>query len=279
MSARTISIFLPDGNPNSVKIVDLSNRAIRCYLIPRASLSDIKARDELNRPSLYVLCDREGSELYIGECENFFHRIKNHEQNKDFWEIALVFLTKDNSLEKSDVKHLESLAIQAAKSAERMKVLNATLPVRNTLHEFKTETIKEFFEDLKLLISSLGYPAFDRVEAKDENLWFCNNKKTKAEGVYDENGFTVLAGSLIDGEEKPAFAKSFPFAADERKQLLTEKAEMIGDNIYKLKENITFKSPNKAGGFCVGGNVNAWVTWKDVEGKTMDEVFRRKQQE
>ena len=40
-------------------------------------------------------------------------------------------------------------------------------------------------------------------------------------------------------------------------------------------ENITFKSANKAGGFCLGANINAWSTWKNSEGKTMDEVMRK----
>jgi len=31
---------------------------------------------------------------------------------------------------------------------------------------------------------------------------------------------------------------------------------------------------NHAGGFAAGRNVNAWVTWKNIEGRSMDEVLR-----
>lgn len=278
-SPKSITIFLPDGNPNGIKIIELSNRNIRAFLIPRAKLSDAR-RAELTQPALYFLCDREDEKTYIGECENFVHRVKDHDQKKDFWEIAIIFIAKDNSLEKGDVKYLESLAVEDAKRASRMEVLNLTVPVRNNLHEFKAETIKEFYDDLKLMISTLGYPVFDIVEADKadtKDFWFCKNNKTDARGVYNEQGFTILAGSLIDGSERPSFAKNYPFGAQERKTLLQEKGskQNSSEDVWVLNENITFKSPNKAGGFCVGGSVNAWTTWRNDQGQTMDEVMRR----
>jgi hypothetical protein len=47
-----------------------------------------------------------------------------------------------------------------------------------------------------------------------------------------------------------------------------------GDTIV-LKENIPFKSPNHAGGFVTGQSINAWVLWKNSDGKTMDEIIRK----
>ena len=276
---KTITIFLPDDNPTGVKIVELSNRTIQAFLIPRAKLTEIRDRKELNQPAIYVLCDRDGEQVYFGECENFFHRIKSHEQGKEFWEIAIAFVAKDNGLDKGDVKFLESLAVEHAKRAGRAEVTNATSPVRNNLHEFKTQAILEFFEDLKLIISALGYPVFDRVkteEASEDNLWYCKSRATNAKAVYDENGFTLLKGSIIDGTEQPSFIKSFPFALNERRQLLAQKAKLVdGGKVYELTEDITFKSANKAGGFAIGANINAWVMWKNSKGQTMDEVMRK----
>lgn len=159
---KEIKIFLPDGNPGGLKVVELSNRNIRALQIPRSALAEVK-RAELSQPALYLLCDREGENAYIGECENFLNRVKDHDQKKDFWEIALVFTA--DGIEKSDVKYLESLAVQEAKAAERMEILNSTSPVKNKLHEFKAATINEFFSDIKMLASVLGYPVFDRVKA------------------------------------------------------------------------------------------------------------------
>lgn len=277
--AKTITIFLPDDNPTGVKIVELSNRTIQAFLIPRAKLTEIKARKELNQPAIYALSDRDGEQVYFGECENFFHRIRSHDQGKEFWEIAIAFVAKDNGLDKGDVKFLESLAVEQAKRAGRAEVMNATAPVRNNLHEFKTQTILEFFEDLKLIISALGYPVFDRVkteQASEDNLWYCKKRATNAKAIYDENGFTILKGSLIDGTEQPSFSERFPFALNERRELLAKKAKPLeGGKTFELTDDITFKSANKAGGFAAGANINAWVTWKNSEGQTMDEVMRK----
>ncbi len=279
MSSKLISIFLPDGNPNGIKVIEVSNSIGRAVLVPRSNLRDAKGRPELNQPALYVLCDREGKEVYIGECENFFHRLKSHDVHKDFWEIAIAFVAKDNSLEKGDVKFLESLAVETAKSANRMKVVNATIPARNNLHEFKIQTIQDFFEDIKLLISTLGYPVFNKIniEDKDEDqFWYCNRRATQAKAVYDENGFTVLKGSIIDGTHQPSFIKYYPYAVTEREQMFAEKAKTTDKGkTYELTDNITFSSANKAGGFVVGANVNAWTNWKNKNGKTMDFVMRQ----
>ncbi|MDB5182801.1 MAG: hypothetical protein JWO47_585 [Candidatus Saccharibacteria bacterium] len=278
MSPKLISIFLPDGNPNALKIAEISNRNIRALLIPRPKLTDAIARVELNQPALYVLTDRDASEIYIGECENFLHRVKSHDQKKDFWDVALVFVAKDSSLEKGDVKYLESLAVEIAKDAERTKVTNLTVPARNNLHEFKAQTILEFFDDLKLLISALGYPVFDKIKIEEKNeseFWYCDRRLTKAKAIYDENGFTVIKGSIIDATVQPSLLKYYPYAVKEREELISQKASLNHDKVsYTLKENITFSSANKAGGFVVGANINAWTNWKNKAGKTMDEVLR-----
>ena len=277
--ARTITIHLADGNPNGIKLVDLSNRPIRAFLIPRAKLKESRTYAELRQPAIYFLCERNGDQLYVGECESFSSRVRDHDQRKDFWEIAIIFITKDNSLEKGDVKFLESVAVERAKGAARFTVVNGAVPKRNTIHQFKLDAIEEFYEDLRLLVSALGYPFFDKVSAEAasaDQIWYCTSSKTNAKAVYNEHGFTVLAGSIIDSKERPSFVERFPYALKERRDLLKNKAQFDElSQTYSLKENITFGSANKAAGFCVGGHVNAWITWKNVNGRTMDEVIRK----
>jgi hypothetical protein len=279
-SAKTITIFLLNGKPNGVKIVELSNRIIQAFLIPRSLLNDVKNRLELYGPALYVLCERDGSQVYIGESENFYNRIKNHDQDKDFWEIAIAFFAKDKGLEKGDVKYLECLAVEKARAANRFTVLNKTVPPRNNLHEFKVQSVEEFFEDASLLISSLGYPLFDPVSTHDDlidnSYWYCAGKKTEAKGVYNEDGFVVLAGSRIDASQTPSFSSNFPKEAKEREEKLKKYGVFSSEGYYELKENIIFKSPSRAGGFCLGRSSNGWIDWKNDQSKTLDEVMRKK---
>ena len=274
---RTINIFLTTGNPNGIKKLEVSNRTIRAYVIPRALISEAKNFVELTQPALYLLFDKDESKAYIGESENFYERVKNHDQSKEFWETAVAFIAKDKSLEKGDIKYLESLAVEESKLANRMETENKTIPPRNNLHEFKIPTVNEFFGDVKLLTSTLGHPLFDRVETESistEDLWYCRAKNTDAKGIYNEQGFTVLAGSIINAIPTPGFAKNFPKEASEREAKLFVSAKRSSDVNYKLLVDLTFGSVSRAGGFCTGRASNGWLDWRNSAGKTMDEIMR-----
>ena len=111
---KTITTYLIDGDPQGIKAVSISNRICQCLAIPRGLLKAANKRLELTRPSFYLLLGDENL-AYLGETEDFLGRIKDHKYKKDFWNEAIVFNAKDESLTKADVKYLEYLAIQQAK--------------------------------------------------------------------------------------------------------------------------------------------------------------------
>ncbi len=224
------------------------------------------------------MCDRIGEKAYIGECENFVHRIKDHEQKKVFWEIAIAFVAKDNSLEKGDIKYLESLSVEVAKNAARMEITNLTVPSKNNLHKFKALTLPEFFEDVKLLTSTLGYPLFDKIvtdNIEQDDLWYCKGKNTNATGIYNEAGFTVLSGSVVNALSAPSFASHFPKEAAERIEKLSSHGKLISDTEVQIVSDLTFASVSRASGFCLGRSSNGWTDWKNKDNKTMDETLRQ----
>ena len=271
---RTITIFLATGNPNGIKKLEISNRIIRAYVIPRLRISEAREHTDLTQPALYLLFDKEASKAYIGESENFYERVKNHDQGKDFWDIAVAFIAKDKSLEKGDIKYLESLAVEKSKDASRIETVNKTIPPRNNLHEFKVPTISEFFDDITLLTSTLGFPIFEKIETAnvgEESIWYCVGRKTKASGILGDSGFKVLAGSLIDATNVPSFD------ANKRMQLLSINSKRYSDSQYELTHDITFPSVSRASSFCLGRPSNGWKDWKNPKGKSMDEVLRKSQ--
>jgi hypothetical protein len=71
---QTIQIFLPDGNPTSIKIADLTNRMIVAVLIPRNKLSECGVRPEVRKYGIYFLFgvneDKAKPISYIGETED-----------------------------------------------------------------------------------------------------------------------------------------------------------------------------------------------------------------
>ena len=162
--SKTISIFLKDSDPNGIKIAELSVSTAKIYIIPRDKLSFATPRTDLAHPNIYMLFDDERTSVYIGESEDFVNRIKNHVVHKDFWQWALIVVSSDKSLDKADVRFLESLAVRRAIEIGRMEVQNKISPTPNNLHEFKQETMLEFFDDVKLLVSSLGFNIFEHLK-------------------------------------------------------------------------------------------------------------------
>ncbi len=272
---RLIQMYLPDATLEGVRIIEVSESAVKAFVVPRIKLNDIKDESRIRQPSLYLLINSGENQVYIGEAENFYDRVKNHDQNKDFWDTAVAIVSTTNSLEKSDIKYLESLAVEKAKATAAMEVLNKTVPSRNNIHEFKLHSLQMILEDIALIAQSLGFSLFSTKQDDVSDVWYCKTRKTDAKAQFRGSRFVVLAGSVIDGTERPLFPVRYPSASAERRSLLAEKAQQREDNNYELTENITFKSPNHAGGFCVGGNINAWTTWKNANGKTMDEVIRK----
>ena len=89
---QSILIFLPDGSPRSVKIAEITNRVVKAVLIPRNKLEYIGQRDEAKNVGLYFLFGESSEKakpiVYIGEAEDCFTRIKQHNREKRILELC-----------------------------------------------------------------------------------------------------------------------------------------------------------------------------------------------
>lgn len=47
------------------------------------------------------------------------------------------------------------------------------------------------------------------------------------------------------------------------------------NDVYILNKTISFKTPSGASDFVLGGSTNGWMEWKDKNGKTLDELYRK----
>lgn len=267
---KTITTFLVDGNPNGIKTVFISNKICKALVIPRAKLVDASSREELQQPALYFLLNEDDEKLYVGETEVFFDRVKNHHANKIFWDKAIIFVSKDNDLTKSDIKYLEYLSLKQAKENPRYNLdENRTMPKPTHLPEHQIATVEEFFEDVKILTSFLGISIFEKSEKKDQVLFYCSGRGAKATGFY-ENGFTVLKGSIV----AESTSKTYP-TPEKRQHLLSETSKKIENGLLELEKDILFSSPSTASSFCTGTSTNGWITWKTKDNQTLDEIFRK----
>lgn len=277
MTGKTIQIYLPDGNPRGVKIAEITSSIGKAVFIPRSQINNSSERPELQGVGVYFLFG-ENDELgrpktYIGEAEVLVTRIKQHNASKDFWTVAIAFLSEKN-LNKAHVKFLENYCCNKAKELNKCELENSVNPTRSALTEAEESFVLHLYEDLKILLSTLGYPIFEEIKKeKGGHFYYCKGSTADAEGEYTDEGFVVFQGSKINPDEKIAPSvkqKVMPV----REKLLQEKILQKEGNTFVFTKNYLFSSPSAAATLIQGVSCNGWTAWKTKEGKTLDEIER-----
>lgn len=275
LSPKTIKLFLLEGDPTGVKKVQLSNWSGLAFVIPRNKLEVINKREELNKQCLYFLVGGTSisPEVYIGEAENFQKRIPQH-QSRDFWNTCIVFLAKDENLSKAHVRFLEATFVDDCKKANRAKMHNGNSPDGSKLSEEDESDMDEFKQNIKLVLSTLGYTFHEIASVADKSYekYFIKAKGLEAKGIYTSEGMIVLEGSQVAKEEVPSIHE---YLHNLRAEKIQEQAVSDKGDFYEVQQKITFSSLSTAAGFVMGRSANGWNEWKNIEGKTIDEIERK----
>ena len=93
----TIRIFVPNGDPEGVRIVDRMTSTGLAIAFPRDHWPRIKSRGEFGRAGVYVLVgpgDDDLPTLYIGQGDGTRSRIDSHFEHKEFWNWGVAFCSK-----------------------------------------------------------------------------------------------------------------------------------------------------------------------------------------
>jgi hypothetical protein len=164
----TIRIFVPDGDPEGVRLIDRMNWTGHGIVFPREKWPVTKQRQEFSRTGVYILSgyeegadDDELPTIYIGEGDVIRHRIESHYQNKDFWDRGIVFTATNNSLNKAHVKWLEYALVNRAKQAHRSKLDNGNEPAPPALSEAERADTDAFLNEILQILPLIGLRAFD----------------------------------------------------------------------------------------------------------------------
>src|SRR5690606_36003136 len=105
-------------------------------------------------PGIYFLIgedNRNQNKVYIGEAENVWDRLKNHDTKKDFWSEVILFSSKDENLTKSHIKYLESRLINITINADRYKIENSNSSTLSSLPLPDQDSMEDFLLNIKLL--------------------------------------------------------------------------------------------------------------------------------
>lgn len=281
---RNLKIFLMDGSASGRWICELSNWTGKAYKIPRTSYKKSIDREELRNPSVYFLFgydDKNGKPLvYIGETEDAIQRLGDHIKNekKDYWVEAIVFISKDDHLNKAHIKYLESRFYEIARDIDRYEVMNTTPPKRSTVSEAEQSEMEEFIDNAKLVVSALGHKVFEPLipivdsvnvvddEAVSENLYLKTNKGLFATGLVAPDGFIVLKDSIIN--------KSFSEKSLSENIIKLRNQYLIDGTIVNnmFTKDTLFTSPSAAADFILGYSASGPRSWKNEKGKSLKEL-------
>lgn len=202
--AKTIKIFLIDGDPNGRMSCELSNWSGKAYKIPRIKVKNCTDREDLTtNTGVYMLFGKDDDgkdQVYIGEAETILKRLNQQLTSKDFWNEAIVFISKDDNLNKAHVKYLENRLHEIAKSANRYKVDNSIIPTQSSISESDRAEMEEFIEYIKLLVNTLGHKVFEekrefKAKQKQATFFIKAARGADAQGEPTSDGFVVFKGS------------------------------------------------------------------------------------
>lgn len=227
---------------------------------------------------VYFLVEKTDSgmdQVYVGEAEDCATRLRQHNKTKDWWTAALVCVSKTQEFTKAHVKYLEWFCHQEIQSVARVRLENSTVPTKSHVPETVVADLMDHFETLRILVSSLGHPFFDRLQSEATPVaqrLVCKGKKALAYGDIVDDGFLVFAGSVANREFS---ASANAFLIPIQKTLVDAGIlEPADADTYRFTMDHLFPSPSQAAALILARSANGWIEWKYPDGRTLDEVKR-----
>lgn len=281
-----ITTHLIDGDPQGIRSVFIKNKTCQMLVIPRDKLSEALSNNDisLTQPGTYILLeslnygDGDNPKAYIGHSEDISTRLNQHNNSggKSFFQIALVFVSTDHSINKADVQYLEFQAIQLAKDCARYELTNENNGTLPHLTLDQRDVVEEFWDFIKLLTAFYGCRIFTKPNSakitnteKDQQLFYLKNAGYTAFAIYENNEIVLLKGSEIRKE-----------TVDSVKQRRKKRDNFIHENCLEkdgkfiLKHDYPVPSPSTAALLVSGTGFNGWKHWKTKDGKSLSDIFR-----
>lgn len=271
----SLRIFIPDGSPDGLRIVEKSLWTGTGVVCPRALFASAKVRPEFQRTGVYLLlgpAEESGLPLlYVGEGDPVRPRLEQHAGKKDFWTSAIVFTSKDANLNKAHVQYLEARLIQLAAEAKRCQLDNGNFPTLPSLSEADTAEIEGFLDEILLCLPVLGVQVFEKppVPALSATVLYIKAKGITATGYESPQGFVVQAGSQALATEAPSI---HTYLSNTRTALLKAGILSLDGAATRFQEDYAFPSPSTAAGVVLGRSANGRTEWKAADGRTLKEM-------
>jgi hypothetical protein len=163
----TIRIFVPDGDPEGIRIIDRLNWTGLGIAFPRDQWPRVRQRNEFVKAGVYILVGYQTEDdlptLYIGQGDGVRNRIESHFANKDFWNWGIAFVSHSASggLNRAHITWLEYALIERATNAARSHLDNGNVPQEPALSEAERADTNGFLKEVLQILPLVGLRAFE----------------------------------------------------------------------------------------------------------------------
>ncbi|MEO8394747.1 MAG: GIY-YIG nuclease family protein [Chloroflexota bacterium] len=279
---KKIMLHLVDGTANGVIKGSIGQWAGQVTVGTITQLIELASDQDIKRPGVYILLGPDVTagalqSVYIGESENVWERLKQHNQDesKSEFERVAVSTSNDEMLTKGHILYLESRLIEITHESGGVTVKNGTNPEVSRLPAIDRDDMETFLENLQLILPVLGLrfvlppprgsqkvshtgqhePAITSPEFKliTKEQGTITEAVARAQIINSE--FVVLEGSTaltrMDGSYK--FLKE---------QLIQNGRLVHSGSVYRFSKDVSFNSPSAAAAIIRGQNTNGRVYWK-----------------
>jgi hypothetical protein len=281
VEAKTIQIYLPDGQPRGVRIAEITTRIVQALAFPRAQLDAALARDEAGRVALYFLLGQTDEQVrptvYIGQTEDIPTRMRDHNAKKDFWQTAIWVTSSTQSFTQAHIRYLEWFSIKTTREAGRFALDNGNEGAEPYVTEPIKADILDAFDTARTLLGTLGYPVFEPLTITGPLLGNADTYTAKgpdadAKARYTDDGFVVLKGSLARAALVDSVRGTF---LESRRRELVEGGVLVPDGAsLRFAEDWIFTTPSGAAMVVLGRTANGWKEWYRADGRTLHDVIR-----
>lgn len=275
MAILTVYTKLLDKTLEGARIIDMgSTKSCECFVLPREKVTEVaKKQPHLQQYGFYILLGRDKDlkpMAYIGQTNDFTNRVNDHKQKKDFWDTALVFVSKSDEIFPSEALYLEYLGWKAAKEAGNYVIENTKDINEPHLSADKQNEMELFFEDIQFLTRFYGCKVFDEPEKliePEKCFEFKLHKPQNGVLAYlkfyrQSQRYIIKAGSTILKKTKSCSKGIKEF----REQVMANKKLSQNDgDIFVLLQDIVIPesscSPSGAASFCTGTSMQGTEAW------------------
>jgi hypothetical protein len=294
---RSINIFLLDGDPNGIRVAQISMSTIQAIAFRRNQLRRVReAFPEIERPGVYILIGSDENEsdrqlAYIGESEGVGARLSYHNSNelgrdaKGFWVDTVVLISKDENLTKSHARYVEACLIRSVGGNPRWSLPNSRRPSEDAgkLPLPDRAAMDEFVDQTKTLVGALGWDLFREMRGRAAEtvlvvrnlpevapvgspLFFFRGEGFVAEMELGPSGdFVVRSGS----KARVRTTTTIPRGTTALRNTLVDKGVLHQEGEFLVfASDYSFSSASAAAATVIGASANGRILWKLPDGRT-----------